>query len=218
MKKIHLLLAIIVLVSCHSSRDTIIPYDYETNFPDTKNGLTQAQADDYNRFAMDQMQKNTVGKKLPKIIVYDVNNKEVKLNKLIKQTTFIYATDNHCGWGLLVLDDDLPYTIEKLKGDSIYLNTIALLVKTSIDSVDSEEFMNKANEVKSKYDQFYIIGEQEAKKFNALNATKLLVDRKKTVLYLGYGANLDPDLFYERLKSEILQTNAQSPDLRSKHH
>ena len=208
-------MALIVLVSCNTSRNTIIPFDYVANFPDTKNGLTQTQADDYEKFAMEQMQKNTVGKKLPNILVYDVNNKAVKLNKLIKQTTFIYATDNHCGWGLIVLDNDLPYTIEKLKGDSIYLNTIALLIKTSIDSVDSEEFINEANEVKSKYDQFYIIDEKEANKFNAINATKLLVDRTKTVIYLGYGANLSPDIFYERLKSELLLTNAQRPARKS---
>jgi hypothetical protein len=202
-------MAMIMLVSCNTNQNTIIPYDYEANFPDIKNGLTQAQADDYNRFAMDQMQKNTVGKKLPEIIVYDVNNKEFKLKKMIRQTTLIYATDNHCGWGLIVLENDLPYAIEKLKADSIYLNTIALLVKTSTDSIDSEEFMNEAYDVKSKYDHFYIIDEKEANKFNAINATKLLVDRRKTVIYLGYGANLDPDLFYERLKSSLLLTDKQ---------
>jgi hypothetical protein len=216
MKKIHFIMALILLVGCNSSRNIIIPYDFEANFPDTRNGLTQTQANEYMQSAMDQMQKNTVGKKLPKISVYDLNNQEFKLNKLIRQTTFIYSTDNHCGWGLIVLENDIPYTIEKLKGDSIYLNTIALLVMTSADSVDSEEFMTEADDVKSKYDQFYIIDEQEAKKFNGINATKLLIDRKKTVLYLGYGANLDPDIFYERLKSSILLTKEQRQGRRLK--
>ncbi|MCK9400099.1 MAG: hypothetical protein M0Q51_08930 [Bacteroidales bacterium] len=204
-------MALIVFVSCNSSRDTIIPYDYEANFPDTKNGITQDQANEYHQFAMNQIQLNTVGKKLPKIFIYDINNTKVRLNKLIKQTTFIYATGNHCGWGLEVLDNDLPITLEKLKGDSIYIFTIALLVRTPFDTADSEGFSKKAYEVNSKYDQFYIIDESEAKKFNALNATKLLVDRKETVIYLGYGANLDPDQFYERLKSKLLLTGAQSP-------
>jgi hypothetical protein len=209
MKKVHLLIALIVLVSCNSSKNTIIPYDYEANFPDTKNGLTQEQAYEYNKTAMNQIQLNTVGKKLPKIFIYDINNKKVRLNKLIKETTLIYATDNHCGWGLQVLDTDLPYTLEKLKADSIYLNAIALLVRYPVDSTDAEDFNKKAAEVNSLYDQFYIIDNQEAKKFNSLNATKLLVDRKGTVLYIGYGANADPDRFYEQLKSKLMITNIQ---------
>ena len=211
MKKIVLLLAVIVLVSCKSNRELIIPYDYAANFPDTKNGLTQDQVNEYHRSAMNQIQSNTVGKKLPKIFIYDINNKKVKLNKLINQTTLIYATDNHCAWGLVVLDNDLPNAIEKLKKDSIYINTIALLVKMPIDSADSEKFMKEVNHVKSKYDQFYIVDESEAKKFNGYNATKLLVNKKKTVIYLGYGANIDPDQFYENLKSKLLLTDAQRP-------
>ncbi len=211
MKKVYLLLALIVLVSCNSSRNIIIPFDYEANFPDTKNGLTQDQANEYHQFAINQIQVNTVGKKLPNIFIYDINNKKVRLNKLIKETTFIYATDNHCGWGLEVLDNDLPYALEKLKKDSIDINTIALLVRTPEDSADMEDFIKEAHEAKSKYNQFYIINGSEAKKINANSATKLLVDRKETVIYLGYGANIDPDIFYERLKSQLLLTTALRP-------
>ena len=209
MKNVYLLLALIVLVSCNSSRNIIIPFDYEANFPDTKNGLTKEQGNEYHKSAMNQIQVNTVGKKLPKIFIYNANNKKVRLNKLIRQTTLIYATDNHCGWGLEVLENDLPNALEKLKKDSIDVNTIALLVRTPEDSADMEDFIREAHEAKSKYNQFYIINESEAKKINAISATTLLVDRQETVIYLGYGTNIDPDIFYERLKSKLLLTDAQ---------
>lgn len=203
MKPVYFLFTILLLASCNSSRDFIIPFDYEANFPDTKNGLTQEQGNEYNRYAMNQLQLNTVGKKLPNIVIYDLNDKKVRLDKLIKQTTLLYATDNHCGWGLEVLDTDLPYTLEKLKKDSISINTIALLIMTPEDSTDLEDFMKEAREVSTIYNHFYIIAESEAAKFNALNATQVLIDKHKTVLHLGYGANSDPEIYYQRLKSKL---------------
>jgi hypothetical protein len=212
MRNIVLLLALIVLVSCNTSREFIIPYDYITNFPDTKNGLTQDQVNEYFQSARNQMQLNTVGKKLPEIFIYDINNKKVKLNKLINKTTLIYATDNHCGFGLDVLDNDLPYALEKLKEDSVYLSTITLLVRRQIDSGDSEALLRKAAEVKLKYDHLYIIDESESEKINEMNATILIVDRNQYVIFLSYGAFSDPNKLYEHLKSNLLLMSSHRPD------
>lgn len=210
MKKYHLLLAFIMLVSCNSNRNIIVPFDYIKNFPDTKNGLTQEQANEYMSYAMNQIQLNTVGKKVPKIFIYDIHNKKVKLNSLINQTTFLYATDKHCGFGMEVLDTDLPHALEKLKEDSIYIYTIALLVKTDFDSTNMEDFNNTASEINLMYDHFYIIDESESKKLNALNAAKILIDKNKNIISIGFGASLDPNGIYEQLKSRLMLWNEQN--------
>ena len=209
MKYITLVLALFILENCNSNQDIITPYDYVANFPDTKNGLTQKQVNEYFKKSMNQIRINTVGKKLPEIYINNIHNKRVRLDLLINQITFIYATDNHCGWGLEVLENDLPYAIEKLESDSIKINVIALLIKSLSDSTDLNAFNQKATEVNLKYNQFYIIDESEAKKINALNATRLFVDKQKIVIDIGYGAYLDPDTFYETLKSKLLLTSQQ---------
>jgi len=157
------------------------------------------------------MKTNTEGKKIPTIQVFETNGKSVSLNNMINQKTFIYATDSHCSWGLDILEEDLPNTIEKLKGDSIELFTIALLVRDEMDSNEIKSFNKLIDNVKIKYKHFYIIERKDAKRLNIMNATKLLIDSDQNVISWNIGASLDPNGLYNELKSKLLLTSLQPP-------
>lgn len=207
MKKLYITIVYLIIFGCNSNHNYIIPYDIERNFPDPKNGITQDEMNEFTRKMVNQIKINTEGKKIPKIQVFDANGQNVDLNKMINQKTFIYGTDNHCGWGLEMLEEDLPYTIEKLKGDSIKIFTIALLVWDEMDSNEIRSFNKIIDEVKTKYEHFYIIEKKDAKKLNIMNATKLLIDSDQNVISWDIGASLNPNGLYEELKTKLLLTN-----------
>jgi hypothetical protein len=207
LKKLFITSIYLIIFGCSSNHNYIIPYDIERNFPDSKNGITQDEMNEFTRKMVHQIKVNTEGKKIPKIQVYEANGKNVILNNLINQKSFIYGTDSHCGWGLEIMKEDLPNTIKKLKGDSIKLFTIALLVRDEMDSNEIRSFNKLIDKVKTKYEHFYIIDKKEAKKLNIMNATKLLIDSDQNVISWDIGASLNPNGLYEELKTKLLLTS-----------
>ena len=207
MKNHFFIFTFLILFSCGSNHDYIIPYDIEKHFPDTKNGITQTEMDEFTRKMVNQLKANTEGKIMPRIEVNDTDGKRVVLNKIINQKTLIYGTDSHCSWGLDVLEDDLPNTLARLRRESINLFTIALLVRDELGSNEFEAFNKLVKNVKCKYEHFYIIERKEANKLNILNATKLFVDSDQIVISWSIGALLDPNGLYEELKTKLLLTS-----------
>ncbi len=204
MKNHFFIFVFLILFGCGSNHNYIIPYDIEKHFPDSKNGITQDEMNEFTRKMVNQLKANTEGKFMPRIEVSDTDGKRVILNKIINQKTLIYGTDSHCSWGLDVLEYDLPNTIARLRRNSINLFTIALLVRDEMDSNEIEAFNKLVKDVKRKYDHFYIIKKKEANKLNILNATKLFVDSDQIVISYSIGATLSPNGLYDELKTKLL--------------
>jgi len=203
MKRLCFILIYLVIFGCNANQPYIIPYDMEKHFPDRKNGLTQNEINEWFRKGILQTKVNTEGKKMPAIRVTNPKGQPVILNNMIHQRTLLFGTDSHCGWGLDVLENDLPNALEKLKGDSVKLFTIVLLVRDKMDSAETRSFTKLVNEVEPRYEHFYIIEKQEAKKLNMMNATKMMVGGDQTVISWDIGAFLDPNRLYEELKSKL---------------
>ncbi|MDX9906856.1 MAG: hypothetical protein RBS55_09745 [Bacteroidales bacterium] len=202
------------LLSCRIHSDFIIPYDIEKNFPDSKGGLTQEQVNEHFRNSYNTMKAGTEGKKLPPTFVFDTNGQKIKLNDLIDQATLIYGTDSHCGWGLVVLESDLPAALEKLQRDSVDLFTIALLVREKTEREESIRCAEIVSENKDKYEHFYIIDRKQAEKLNIMSATKMLIDSNQRVVYWNVGASIDPNRIYEELRG-LTETPSQLSEMES---
>lgn len=191
--KIRVILSIILLeiivLSCDSPTNYIIPIDFDKYENEVVPGLTQEGVNAIQRRRMEEVQENSIGKELPNILIKDQENNEIELKSVLNEKTLIALTDVHCGWGMEGLTNDLPKALEKLESENRYLKTICLVIKTDSDYESPERFDASLDELKKYYSDLYIIDEKDSKRLNVYaNPTRLLIHNNK-LIHIGIGVS-----------------------------
>ena len=188
----------VIILSCDSPPDYIIPVDFDKYEKEVVPGLTQEGVNAIQRRRMEEVKENSIGKELPNILIKDQDNNEIELKSLLNEKTLIALTDVHCGWGMEGLTNDLPKALEKLESENRYLKTICLVIKTDSDYENPELFNTYRDELKTYYSDLYIIDEKDSKRLNVYaNPTRLLIHNNK-LIHIGIGVS-SPDVQYEEL-------------------
>ena len=199
--KINLVLSIILLeiivLSCDSPTNYIIPVDFDKYEKEYVPGLNQEGVNAIQIRMREEIKENSIGKELPNILIKDQDNNEIELKRLLSEKTLIALTDVHCGWGMEGLTNDLPKAMEKLESENRYLKTICLVIKTDSDYENPELFNTYRDELKKYYSDLYIIDEKDSKRLNVYaNPTRLLIHNNK-LIHIGIGVSLQGGLYEE---------------------
>jgi len=201
--KLILPVLIIGIVGCEPKSDHIIPVDfaeYEKEFVPGEKGLTQKDVGEIFARISNEIDKNTIGKELPLIMVEDMNGHEVNLRHLINGLTLMCLSGAHCGWGMDALSNGVPAALNKAKNEEMDIEAICLFIKEDAEIENLEVFNSKLNELKIIYPNLYIISSKEAKGLNAIaNPTIMLVDNDKVVVDI-YMEDATPEALYEYLR------------------
>lgn len=204
MKKTQLIFVYVllgILFSCNNPDNYIIETDIERiAINASKNGLTVEESGRMGALVFDSLKKNTVGKKLPSVIVTNLSNQKLNLANDLSGTSVIISSDIYCGFGLDCISNLFPKALKLLKNKNKDTRIICLLKKTASDVKDSKLFDKTLNELKSSYQAIYIIDESEARKLNlSINPTRLYVNKYNIVTNYELGL-LTVEEYYKEIK------------------
>ncbi len=104
------------LFSCKRPVNYIIQIDTGKIVLDAakENGLTVEQSQSMGVLVRDSIEKNTIGKRIPDIIITNESSKKYNLRNEISKNTIIVISDIYCGFGLDCLSNIYPKVSKKL--------------------------------------------------------------------------------------------------------
>ena len=186
MKKIHVIFLFLLLgliLSCNRPDNSIIETDTEKIIVNaSKNGLTIEETGRLSLLMNDSVRKNTIGKKLPNVIVTNVSHQKVNLlDELYKinNVFVLVSSDIYCGFGADCMRNVFPESLKKYRAKNNDIQAICLLKRTESDKNDSIEFNKTIKELMPLYNSIYIIEEKDANRLNMIgNPTRLYVTKK----------------------------------------
>lgn len=192
MKRNSFTLTILMLAfaSCnHSSNNYIIPVDYESYYEGVTS-LTEKEDQELSQNIMMDWLNNTKGKEIPDIQVKGLDEKNMKIKKLLKRETILVFTDTHCGFGKEEVEKEFPMAINNMKDEFEGID-ILCLVENAEDSAP-DEALNYAKSLQVSYDNIFIIDQKDAIRMNlAGSPTKFYIDKDQIVrqIHMGFAMN-----------------------------
>jgi hypothetical protein len=200
-------LLFLLTISCSKRENTIIEIDTDKIILEaSKDGLTEDESEKLNIVLYDSIMKNTIGKNIPNIIMYDIaNQKKSILTELdkIDSDFILVSSDLYCGYGTECITDVFPKSYKKFSQEHGHILVICLIKRTEDDINDSGTIKKTIDNIKPFYNSIYIIDEKEASKLNMYaNPSRLYVTKDLVVKNIKFGMDLSGDL-YEEIKQNI---------------
>lgn len=190
------------------AQDTIIPCDLSRYNKELKPGITQDKVMEITTKKMDEAKQNTQGKLIPSVFVQNADKKVIELRTLLKKHNILAITATHCSWGKTGLLEDLPKAIKRLEEDNIKCNVICLLVRDTVDQLDTASFNSLLNQLMYVYPVTCIIKKTEADKLNFYaSPTRYILDKRGLVSYYSLGVSSSEDGLFNELKGALSTIN-----------
>ena len=188
------------LISCKEPVSYIITTDIQKIFEKTRKGkaITEEESNILDVMMLDSVQENTIGKRIPEILIKDLTNKPVNLQDVLTSNSVIISSDVHCAFGYEFITNTFPKAQEKLINSSYEVPAICLLKRTAYDYEDSARFKKVMAELTVLYNNLYIIDEQEAYKINLVgNTVRLYINEDQVVSNMQFGSCTVDNLYKE---------------------
>ncbi len=197
-KFIFLALIIIVLCSCKQEVKEINPVP----LPESPPVMTVSESNQFYGEHTQEVMSNTVGRKLPPIMLIDTGGKQHLLPDLINNKSVILVSDAFCSFGAEGLTNDYPKALKKLSNEHPELNydVICLLIKPNNDPEHPKYFERLKEEVKHHFPNYYIITEEQSSSINYLGGpTRYFVNHDAIVIDMGVGISVIEGRIYRVL-------------------
>ncbi len=196
-----ILCAIILSCICCNNKDYIIPTNIEYSEEQRKEGITVKQAKEHHKQSFKELRLNTIGRSIPYIEVYNLENKKYNLQDFLDDKRIIVASDLVCGWGYGHLTQQFPDVIAEIDSNMLDKKVICLIVNREEDSLFMNTLKEELIELNSIYGHLFMITYKEARKINMLaNPTRIYLAKNQSVKDIAFGMAVED----KNLKKEIL--------------
>ncbi len=175
---------VVFCLSCNRSNDCIIPVDYAAYYK----GITHPTEDESRAISQritEDLQHNTLGKRMPSIKVKDWNGKSIRLNKLMKEGSILIFSTYDGSYGAEEVEKVLPGMLRDLEGEMEDIRVICLVEDNADNKKKVEEYVWKLT---TEYSNVYLIDPKDAARINlAATPTKFYVNNEGIVVHLSVG-------------------------------
>jgi hypothetical protein len=185
----------------------IIQTDQRVFMPDLTNGMTVEDSEAHSRNVHYTVLENTLGRSVPDTKIFTTGGDQLNLKNIIQPKTIVISSDAHCGWGTEGITNDFPKAVSKIRSSypEFDWNIVCLLKRDSSDFENPTKFNQLIKEVRSLYDTFYIIDEQESRKLNMFaNPCRLYIGKEKIVSYMRMGTYVEVSTMYKEVLKNTL--------------
>lgn len=187
-----------IFVSCNTPTNIITQIDLDKYDKELKPGMTQDDINAVVQRKRDEVEQNSIGRKIPNVIIKHLDGTVTALTRIINKKTILALTGVHCSWGMTGLAEDLPKVEKKLKENKVDFDLICLIIKDSADYQDTKIFDDALTSLKIIYSKIYIIDKWESDKLNVFaNPTRLIINKNKILEYIGIGVSTADGLYRE---------------------
>jgi hypothetical protein len=173
-----------LFASCNRANNYIIQTDTEKFF--SQKALTQEQSMEIGQQILTENRNNTIGRRIPSIIISDLYGEKIDLRKVLNQETIMIAGTPFCGYGQEEVEKNFPKMLRNLDADTVDFKVICLVI-TENGEPNTDE-ISFGTQLRSEYKNIYFIDNKEAVKINIwASPTKFFIDKNQFVVYYSMG-------------------------------
>lgn len=187
-------------LSCNRSNDCIIPMDYAKYYEGVTQ-LTENESRALSQKIMGDLQRNTLGKRIPDIKVKDWNGKRIRLNNLMNERTFLVFSAFDCSYGSDEVMNELPKMLRNLEDEMEDIRIICLVENNPDNRGKVDEYVWR---LMTEYSNVFLIDPDDAARINlTASPTKFFVNNEGIVVHLSVGYFVEEQYREQDLRTGI---------------